>query len=652
MAEHVPNQNHEQDKIEQLRRAMYSRSISPHIKDKERRRMHESEPLVGPDWARPEPGVVPILVAPQTLSISRAVIRWALAAAVVFFLGAAVFFVYYFIFGGGALPASPANINISIAGPLNVSGGEPAGLQIAVTNRNQVSLELADLVITYPSGTRSPTNLSVDLPSQRIPLGSIEPGGRRQGTVSAIFSGREGDRGLIQVELEYRLQGSSAIFVASADYQISFTSSPLSLSIEGNSETISGQSTALTITITSNAAASIRDAVLSVGYPFGFTFSSATPQPARPGLWELGTFLPGEKKTVVLRGALSGESGDERIFRFSVGTRTSSDRTTIDTVLDEETHRMFVSRPFLSLALSVNGSSGNNVVVSPGDNVAILVSYTNNLPVSIADAVVVARLSGLPIDGETVQSLDGFYRSADNAVLWDKNTTGGALGSIVSGARGSVGFTFRVPDSEALSRIEEPRLTLTVSASGKRLSETGVPENLQASTMQSIRVASDLSVTVQGLYYSSPFGSTGPMPPTVEKETTYAIVFTITNTTSRVTGAAITATLPSYVRWVGVYSPSSEQITFNARDGIITWNVGDIASHVGVGGTLPRQAAIAIGFTPSTSQVGQQPVLLQNITLRGVDVATGATVSRAASEITTNISGDPGFSPVNATVVK
>jgi len=631
---------------------MYSRSISPHLKDKERRRLSDTPQSVGNDWRRPEPKAVSLMAAPKTLGWSRALVRLVLFASVLFFLGATGFFAYYFTFGGGSLPASPLNIDISVAGPLNISGGEPAGLQIAVTNRNQVSLELADLIVTYPKGTRSPVDVSRELPSQRKTLGFIEPGGRRQGTVSAVFAGKEGESAVVKVELEYRLQGSSAIFVASSDYQITFSSSPLSLSIEGNSETISGQNTVLTITVTSNAATPISDVLLSVGYPFGFAFSSATPFPVRPGVWELGSFEPGERKTMVLRGVLSGESGDERVFRFSVGTRAKPSDTEISATLDEETHRMFVSRPFLSLSLSINGNSGDGVVISPGDNVAVAITYVNNLLTQITDAVIVARLSGFPIDGASVISLDGFYRSSDSAMLWDKSTTNGTLGVIPSGARGKVAFTFRVPDSKTLSRIQDPRLALTVNASGKRLSESGVPENLQASATQSIRVASDLSLLAQGVYYANPFGSTGPMPPVAERETTYAVVFTVTNTTNAISGATLTATLPAYVRWTKGYSPSSEQITFNSLDGVITWNMGNIVPGVGVGGVPARQAAISIGFTPSTSQVGQQPILLRDISVRGVDVSTGATISKTARDVTTNISSDPDFSQVNATVVK
>ena len=83
------------------------------------------------------------------------------------------------------------------------------------------------------------------------------------------------------------------------------------------------------------------------------------------------------------------------------------------------------------------------------------------------------------------------------------------------------------------------------------------------------------------------------------------------------------ATLPPYVRWVGIYSPASEDLTFNQNDSTVTWDIGTIEPGVGMNGAPPRQAAIAIGFTPSTSQIGQEPPLLQVIGFSGVDAATG-----------------------------
>ena len=155
------------------------------------------------------------------------------------------------------------------------------------------------------------------------------------------------------------------------------------------------------------------------------------------------------------------------------------------------------------------------------------------------------------------------------------------------------------------------------------------------------------------------------MPPKAGTETTYAIIFNVTNTTNRITDAKVTASLPSYVRWIGIFSPNTEKITFDQIQGTMTWDIGTIEPGVGLNGTPAKQAAIAIAFSPSTSQIGQQPALLRSITLTGTDSATKQTITQTTkTDITTNllqpartsdtssVGTDPGFSVTNATVVK
>ena len=173
---------HDNEKVERLRRAMYSRGLSEHIKERPRRTLDDIRPIVGEDWRHEEMPLPSSIVAPRAvITFVRTALWRVLGLAIVFFIGAVGFFAYYFTLGAGASPASTANIEISISGPPQISGGDPTQIQIAVTNRNQVPLQLADLIITYPSGTRSPADLSTDLSSssQRISLGTIEAGGRR-----------------------------------------------------------------------------------------------------------------------------------------------------------------------------------------------------------------------------------------------------------------------------------------------------------------------------------------------------------------------------------------------------------------------------------------------------------------------------------------
>src|SRR3989344_3733112 len=394
-----PSADHDQEKIERLRRAMYSRELSGKLKNKPRHSLEPKRPIVGEDWRRPEPELSSIIVAPRTIGFVRASLRWTLGAAAVFFIGSLVFFGYYFTFGAGASPASAANIDISISGPTQIAGGEPTQLQIIITNRNRVSLQLADLVIAYPSGTRSPVDLSTDLSSQRISLGTIEPGGRRQGTVSAVFAGGGSSTANVKVELEYRLEGSSAIFVASSEYAATFSTSALSVSIDGNVETVSGQPVEFTVTISSNAPAPVRDVLLHADFPFGFTFATATPAPDRAGIWELGDIAPGTKRQVVIRGTLTGENGDERVFRFTTGTRKTPQEGQISALLAESPFTMRIAESFLGLSIAVGGRMDSQAIAAPGENVNVSIQWRNNLPTAVNDGGIVARLSGIQIYG-------------------------------------------------------------------------------------------------------------------------------------------------------------------------------------------------------------------------------------------------------------
>lgn len=659
----TPQPEHEKERVERLREAMYSREYSDKLKPRERREMEETRPTVGGDWKRPEPEMAPMLVAPSSIGWGKTFLYWLLGSAIVFFVGAAGFFIYYFTIGGGSLPASPQNIAIAVSGPPQVAGGAVTELQIAVTNRNKVPLQLAELVLKFPPGTRSPTDFKTDEPTLRQPLGTIEPGGVRQGTVSAVFAGEVGARENVQVELEYHVAGSNSIYVASSAYTLNFTSAPLSVSVDGANEAISGQPMQLNVTVTSNSAAPMRDVLLSGDYPFGFKFASASPAPKSPGLWELGDFNPGQQKTIVVNGTLTGDSGDERVFHFIGGTRSDPAHTKVDTPLSVVTFKSNISQPFLKLALNVNDSTAKNITVSPGEKITVTVGYQNNLTAPIQNAVIVARLAGINIDGTTVRSVDGFYRSSDDAVFWDKTTTGGRLEHLAPGDKGSVAFTFQMPATAELQNVQKPHLDISVNAAGSRIDETGVPQTLQSTAHSTISLASDLQLIAEGLYYTNPFGSVGPMPPKAESETTYAIVFTVTNTTNKISNATLTAQLPPYVRWVGIYSPASENVTFNPLQSTVTWKLGDIAPGAGLNGTQPRQAAIAIGVTPSTSQIGSQPAILQNIVLKGID-ESGVAITKNVTDITTNlakvsksssdiqVTGDAGFTQANASVVK
>lgn len=641
------------ERLGRLRQAMYSRSLSPNLKMRPR---HEIRPVdydVKADWEEHTEEVASTAVAPRVIMFSQKALWWILIATGVFFIASVATFFYYFTIGSGGTVASPGNIEITVRGPTNVIGGEPSEFQVVVTNHNQAVLELADLIITYPPGTRSPTDFITDLPQQRISLGSIEPGGRRQGTVSAVLVGKEGTRATSTLELEYRVANSNAIFVAESEYMFTFANAPISVALEANDEAISGQSILLTAHITSGTDTVLKDALFAMEYPFGFKVESRTPEPKFPDVWELGDLRPGEEHIITIRGVLEGQEGDERIFRAQTGTRKDKKGKAVDVVLAESTHRVAVAQPFIGLSLMVNKDSGADAVsVGPGETVSVVIPWVNNLSTPITNAVIVARLSGLSIDKDSVRTPDGFYRSSDNTILWDRSTSKGSFDVLEPGARGTVSFSFQMPPEADLVDVREGAIDISIHTAGKRISEASVPETLQSTAARTLKLASNTKLLTRGFYYSNPFGSVGPLPPRVDQETTYALVFTVNNTSNKIKDAKVTAELPPYVRWIGVYSPAQERIKFNGIDGTVEWSIGDISPGVGVKGAPPREVAFSIGLTPSASQVGQQPYLIRKLTLSGVDTFTEKPITVTHKDVNTNLIDDPGFSALEANVVQ
>src|SRR3989338_352113 len=86
MVDPMPN---DEEKMNRLRRAMYSRSLSPKLHERQRRTLAGDRIDVAEDWKREEPKLESIMVAPRMSGIWRGAARWLGVALVAFLVGAA-----------------------------------------------------------------------------------------------------------------------------------------------------------------------------------------------------------------------------------------------------------------------------------------------------------------------------------------------------------------------------------------------------------------------------------------------------------------------------------------------------------------------------------------------------------------------------------
>ena len=636
----------ERSRIEDMKKRLYVRGAeSLRLR---RRVLHSQQENVPPTWTE-ESHLEKFSGPPRE---SSTLVNRIFLFSVLFFVVSAGISAFFFF--GGATSVSSQNIDIEVQGPSTIGGGEALQLEVAVTNKNAVSLELADILVEYPAGTRSAEDLKTPLPRTLESLGTILSRESVHKTFQAVLFGEENKPAEISITVEYRLQGSNAIFYKETKHSILLSSAPLRLSVKALKETTSGQPADFTVTVESNTTSVLKNILLVAEYPAGFTYKGADPKPSfGNSAWSLGDIPVKGKRSITIHGVLSGQADEERVLRFSAGVPSDTDEKTLITAFVTSANTITIKRPFLSTSIALNGEVGSDFTAARGRTVRADLTWTNNTSAAVTDAEIKVTFKGAALDKESVSPDRGFYRSIDTTILWDKNSEP-ELSFIEPGQSGIVSFTFAPLRLDA-GVLRNPTILITVDVSGTRSSEANVPEKVTSSESREIKVASDLLLASQAVYFSGPFTNTGPLPPKTEVETTYTIIWTLTNSSNTASNVTVTASLPSYVRWVGNISPAAfptgENLDFNKIGGTVTWSLGSVPA--GVGDTAsPKQIAFQIGFTPSLSQVGTSPALIGDQRLQGLDQFTDTLVGDTRPALTTLLRTDPTFRSEQGIVVK
>ena len=177
---------------------------------------------------------------------------------------------------------------------------------------------------------------------------------------------------------------------------------------------------------------------------------------------------------------------------------------------------------------------------------------------------------------------------------------------------------------------------------GHRVDYVGGENTVFFSDSKKIKISSNPQLFAKALYYVGPFQNTGPVPPKVDRETTYTINWTITNPLNNLSNVQVSATLPPYVKWLGVVSPDKEKVDYKADTGLVTWNVGSISAGAGSVSSA-REVSFQVTLVPGVEQIETVPKLTSGISLSGKDNFTLTTVSNSFSALDTLLSSDPYF---------
>jgi len=544
-----------------------------------------------------------------------------------------------FIFFGNYNQISADNIDITVLGPVSIGGGENLSLLVTLENKNRANLTMTHLKISYPDGTYAVDDTSKLLPRDNRFLDVVQAGSQKQTKFEAVLFGEENVTKNFIITVEYQIPGSATLYTKEKQYSILLTKAPISLLIDYDKSVTSDQQVSFTLTAISNSRAKIDAVTLNAAYPLGWKYSDSDPLPISSGkdAWRLGSFMSGERKTITIKGVVSGQNADEKVFRFTLGSPQKQDETQLVTTFVQTVATMSLEKPFLSTKLSLGNENKNGEVVGNlGQEFFGALEIRNNLPVDLIDITVQVMPKGNLYDRYSVGTDNGYYKSVENIIFWDR-TIKSDLATLSPGRTSQMNFNFTSLSPEGLTQlVRNPQMSVDVIVTGKSITDTEGTKDVKVAFTKNIKFSTSASLAAQTLYGVGVFKNTGPVPPRAEQKTTYTIQFELKNTYNHVSDSVLTAQLPFDVQWIPRASSTLDNITFDPTSRTVRWNIGELMAFTGYNSTS-RIGTFQVSIFPSTAGVGGTPVLVTGINMTGVDRFTGNVIKLSSPRLTARL---------------
>ncbi len=573
---------------------------------------------------------------------SNGIISTIFFASLVFFLFAGGY--AFFLFGKGGNEVACNKVSIDVLAPTSVPSGKELSLDVTVKNGNPVSLENAELLITYPEGTKNADDPTTPLPTVRAGIGTLEVDQKVTKTSRSIPFGNEQTTQSVKVKLEYSLKESSRVLTCEKEFPFTIATAPVALSVKGLEEISSGQEFALTLDVRSNSEGIVPDQRLVVDYPFGFRMVRADPAPTEgDNVWDLGDIPPEYAKVITITGTVDTQTVESRSVKFRMGERDATDPVKLVSSMKTVEHPLLIVRPFVKLDVTLNGNSAESVSVVPGERVDGVIRWKNDLVDPIYDVTIEAIIPRAYVDRESVRAPSGYFSSVEQRIIWTPQTDE-AFKEVGPGEEGTLNFSFETESFSDTSGARNPEIPLSFSVHARRVSDQSeVPQTLTALSPRTIKLGSVPLFMARTYFSVGPFRNTGPYPPRAEQETTFTATWQVRNSVNDMSDVTVSGALPVYVEWMGQTYPSNEQISYNPNTREVTWVLGDVAATTG-SAAAPREASFRVAIIPSVTDIGNTLPIVRSMVMRGVDVFTRDMVERTVRDIGTTLVDDPAYS--------
>ena len=564
----------------------------------------------------------------MSLLYNKSLLKWLILLALLLLI------VSFVSFWFGRPSFSEAGVALKLDGPSQASVGDEVTYKLTIGNNSRVDLNEIKVKFSYPDNSVVIKDGSIvsDL-SQEFEIDKLSPGQKDEREFKAFLVGDRGNIKTTKAGLNFKAGDLRTQFEKETSISTTITSLPVSLTLVAPPNAVPGQSVNYILDYRNESGSDIADLLFEFDYPDGFAFQKGTPSPSLgTASWTVPVLKKNAGGRISIQGALTGREGEAK--KISVVLK----RKITDRYVNYERAEVAtdVANPLLSVDVLVNESAAYSAF--PGDDLNYTVKYSNTSNFNLIGLNLVVKLDGQMYDLSSLDTKGGFFDSQNKTIVWNAGSVTD-FANLPPNKKGEIRFRVKLK-SDVFSGISGSN-NLFVQATAT-LSTPNVPSGVggdEVSAQNSLTTKITTQPTFRQLiYYNDPaFGSSGPLPPEVGKDTSFTVHWQLTNPGNDMNNVRLTGVLPPGVTWENATGVTAGQpeVTFNTNTSEVIWDLGVLPRGIGVTGDK-YEASFRIKIKPSSNQKGAVITLIKNSKITATDSFTKQNIILPLGDMTTD----------------
>ena len=556
-----------------------------------------------------------------------------------FLFGAAAagFFIFF-----GETKYKEGDIVLVIEGPDKLSSGDEATYLIKYHNQGKSFLGNMELTLKYPEGFTFKRSVpeAGNVYNQYWRLGDLDAGKSGQVEIAGQLIGEVGSTKNLEAKLSYKPSNFNSLFEAKTSFATLIDDSIINLSIEAPKQAIIDQEMTYLIKYKNDSSKALEKVRIIATYPEGFALSSSTPEAHEDSnIWQIERIEAGNEGEIEIKGKISGSAGEMKEIKALAGLIDAAGNFSPQM---EDLSLILLIYPELTLAVVINEEEEEEITARAGEALNFQLKYKNNSDLEITDLEITAVLDSEQLDWDALED-DLKGEVSEGSIIW-KNDQLKKLESVKPGDEGEILFRIKIKESIKMVVSDDKNFKIEgfFRAYSASLADLGGDSLTAESEKITVKIATDLSLSCEGRYYSEEKEKlgTGPLPPEVGKTTTFRIFWYLSNTTNEAEEVQVKAALPEDVYWTGKNKyVSAGTLEFDPLTRIVTWSINRVP--VGAGRFFSQlSASFEVSVTPGVVDLGLIKILTDKAAANGKDAFTETSLTSTCDSLTSELTDD------------